>query len=101
MTCELGTCDGSGWIEVDETTARPCGCRELRAKRAASRRLGTGIPKRFRGVGFDRKPIVDLDEQLLRPVRAFVRGIGRNLDDGRGLWLYGDVGTGKTSVAML
>jgi DNA replication protein DnaC len=101
MTCELGVCDGSGWIEVDEMTARPCACRELRAKRAASRKLGTGVPKRFRGVGFDRKPIADLDPQLLRPVRAYVRNIGRNLDEGRGFWFYGDVGTGKTSLAML
>src|SRR3954462_11680216 len=99
--CELGVCDGSGWIEVDEMTARPCACRELRAKRSASRRLGTGIPKRFRGVGFERKPVADLDQQLLRPVRGFVRSIGRNLDEGRGLWFYGDVGTGKTSLAML
>ena len=101
MTCELGICDGSGWIEVDEMTARPCGCREVRARREASRRLGTGIPKRFRGVSFERKPIADLDEHLLRPVRGFVRNVAHNLDEGRGLWFYGDVGTGKTSVAML
>ena len=42
-----------------------------------------------------------MDQQLLRPIRAFVRNIGRNLDEGHGLWLYGDVGTGKTSIAML
>jgi DNA replication protein DnaC len=30
-----------------------------------------------------------------------VRDINRNLDQGRGLWLFGDVGTGKTSLAML
>lgn len=99
--CELGACDGSGWIEVDEMTARPCGCRELRAKRTQSRRLGTGIPKRFRGVGFDRQPIADMDPALTREIRTFVRDIGRNLDAGRGLWLFGDVGTGKTSLAML
>ena len=99
--CELGVCDGSGWIEVDEMTARPCGCREIRARRAQSRRLGTGIPKRFRGVGFDRKPIADMDPQLLRPVRDYIRNVGRNLEEGRGFWFYGDVGTGKTSLAML
>lgn len=82
-------------------TAKPCGCRALKAKRAASRRLGTGIPKRFRGVGFERKPIVDMDPTLTRQIRNFVRDIGTNLDKGRGLWLFGDVGTGKTSVAML
>jgi DNA replication protein DnaC len=99
--CEVGVCDGSGWIEVDELTARPCDCRALKAKRKQSRRLGTGIPKRFRGVGFDRQPIADMDPALTREIRVFVRDVNANLDKGRGLWLFGDVGTGKTSLAML
>jgi DNA replication protein DnaC len=99
--CELGVCDGSGWIEVDELSARPCECRALKAKRKQSRRLGTGIPKRFRGVGFDRHPIADMDPALVREIRNFVRAINVKLDDGKGLWLFGDVGTGKTSLAML
>jgi DNA replication protein DnaC len=99
--CEVGVCDGSGWIEIDELTARPCECRAVRAKRKQSRRLGTGIPKRFRGVGFDRQPIADMDPALVREIRLFVRDINGNLDRGRGLWLFGDVGTGKTSLAML
>jgi DNA replication protein DnaC len=101
VICELGICDGSGWVEIDDLTAKPCGCRELKAKRAASRRLGTGIPKRFRGVGFDRKPIADMDPTLVRQIRVFVRDIDKNLNSGKGLWLFGDVGTGKTSLAML
>ena len=99
--CEVGVCDGSGWIEVDEMSARPCACRAIKAKRRQSRRLGTGIPKRFRGVGFDRKPIVDMDKGLLTPVRGYIRKIDANLDEGRGFWFFGDVGTGKTSLAML
>ena len=99
--CELGVCDGSGWIEVDEMTAKPCGCRAIKAKRKQSRRLGTGIPKRFRGVGFDRQPIADMDPTLTREIRSYVRDINTNLDKGKGLWLFGDVGTGKTSLAML
>ena len=99
--CEVGVCDGSGWIEVDEMTARPCECRAIKAKRKQNRRLGTGIPKRFRGVGFDRQPIADMDPALTREIRLFVRDIDTNLAKGRGLWLFGDVGTGKTSLAML
>jgi DNA replication protein DnaC len=99
--CELGVCDGSGWIETEPGTAKPCACRGIRAKRAASRKLGTGIPKRFRGVGFDRHPIVEMDKGLLTPVRAFIRNIDHNLEEGRGFWFFGDVGTGKTSLAML
>jgi DNA replication protein DnaC len=99
--CELGVCDGSGWIEVDELTAKPCQCRALKAKRKQSRRLGTGIPKRFRGVGFDRQPIADMDPALVREIRTYVRDVDGNLGKGKGLWLFGDVGTGKTSLAML
>ncbi len=100
--CPARRCDGSGWILDDETnTARPCECREIRINRVSSRRLGTGIPKRFRGVSFERKPICDLDPTVIREIRRFVQRIDENIDAGRGIWLYGDVGTGKTSVAML
>jgi DNA replication protein DnaC len=99
--CEVGVCDGSGWIEVGEMSARPCDCRAIKAKLKQSRRLGTGIPKRFRGVGFDRQPIADMDPALVREIRQYVRDVGPNLDKGKGLWLFGDVGTGKTSLAML
>jgi len=100
-TCPIGVCDGSGWLLDEGQVASPCACRELRAKRSASRRTGSGIPKRFRGVSFDRKPISDLDPELLRMVRGYTRDIDANLAAGRGLWFLGDVGTGKTSLAML
>jgi DNA replication protein DnaC len=100
-TCALGICDGTGWILRDDDTAAPCRCREGMIGRAQSKGMGTGIPKRFRGVSFDRKPIVDLDPFVLRPVRTYVERISKNLDQGRGLWFMGDVGTGKTSLAML
>ena len=32
---------------------------------------------------------------------SYVRTIGEQLDEGRGLWFTGDVGTGKTTLAML
>jgi DNA replication protein DnaC len=99
--CPLGVCDGSGWILDDQDHARECQCRQRRISRAAHARLGTGIPKRFRGVSFDRKPICDLEPVILRHIRRFVDGIDGNLDEGRGLWFHGDVGTGKTSLAML
>src|SRR4051812_11835611 len=100
--CPLGICDGSGWVlEEGSDEARPCDCRERRISRAASVRLSSDIPKRFRGVGFDRRPICDLDPVVLRHVRAFVQDVDKHLDDGAGLWFHGDVGTGKTSLAML
>jgi len=69
--------------------------------RAVSRGVGTGIPKRFRGVSFERRPVADLDPMVLRIVRTYVEQIDKNLDEGNGLWFAGDVGTGKTSLAML
>lgn len=100
--CPDRLCDGTGWLLDEEANvARPCTCRERRINRAASRRIGTGIPKRYRGVSFDRRPICDLDPYILQPVREFVRRIEHKLDEGKGLWFFGDVGTGKTSLAML
>ncbi len=99
--CVLGICDGGGWILQDDDTTVPCRCREGMIGRAQSKGMGTGIPKRFRGVSFDRKPVVDLDPFVQRHVRRFVEQVGRNVDAGKGLWFAGDVGTGKTSLAML
>jgi DNA replication protein DnaC len=100
--CPLGVCDGSGWILAEESDeARPCDCRERRISRNASVRLSSAIPKRFRGVSFDRRPIRDLDPMVLRHVRGYVDSVDERLDEGAGLWFHGDVGTGKTSLAML
>jgi DNA replication protein DnaC len=99
--CPLGVCEGNGWLLQDDGEAVPCDCRERRIGKAISRGMGTGIPKKFRGVSFDRKPIADLDPFVLRPVRAFVEDIERNIEAGRGMWFMGDIGTGKTSLAML
>jgi DNA replication protein DnaC len=59
------------------------------------------IPRRYRGASFDRAPVTDLSPDVVRAVRSFTRNIDRNLAAGRGLWLMGDVGTGKTTLAML
>ena len=59
------------------------------------------LPRRFREVSFDREPVRSMNNALIRDVRAYVRAIGERLDEGRGLWFIGDVGTGKTTLAML
>jgi DNA replication protein DnaC len=101
--CAVGQCDGSGWLPLDDNpnTTRPCPCRERRVNRALSVRMGSGIPKRFRGVSFERKPICDLEPSRVQYVRAFVNSIDERIDSGDGLWFSGDTGTGKTSLAML
>jgi DNA replication protein DnaC len=88
---------------VDEATntAAPCRCRESLIGRAITRRTNTTIPKRFRGVSMDRKPLVDLDRSIRAGISAFLDDLDANLAQGHGLWCYGDVGTGKSSLLML
>ncbi|MGI8921530.1 MAG: ATP-binding protein [Solirubrobacteraceae bacterium] len=100
--CPHDLCDGSGFVIDDETnTARPCRCRAQRIGRARASTLAGVIPKRFRGVGFDRSPVTEIDPIVVREVRRYVEDIDAQLDAGRGLWFMGDVGTGKTTLAMI
>ncbi len=105
-TCALGVCDGSGWIVGADDVARPCECRQRRIKRARSRGMQSALPQRYRGVSFDRPPISSMAGQrstasVVAEVRDFCDGIEDELAEGNGIWLQGDVGTGKTSLAML
>ena len=100
--CPFELCDGSGFVVDDASdVAAPCRCRATRINRARARSLSAVIPKRFQGVSFDRAPVVDMDPEIVRVVRRYVEAVDGNLDSGRGLWFTGDVGTGKTTLAML
>jgi DNA replication protein DnaC len=100
--CPYGECDGSTWVLDEETNdSRPCRCRGQRVRRAAGGGIGTGIGRRFLEVSLDREPIRSIEPARLRRVRSFTREIERNLDEGKGLWFDGPVGTGKTSLAIL
>jgi DNA replication protein DnaC len=103
--CPLGRCDGSGFV-VDEqgNVARDCDCRAARIAGARTRSLAARIPKRYRGVSFERPPVTDIAlcaPEQVAIVRRYVTSVQDNLDGGRGLWIQGDVGTGKTTLAML
>jgi DNA replication protein DnaC len=104
--CPLAVCDGSGWILGPEDVARPCECREPRLQRGRSRGVSSIIPPRYRGVSFDRPPVTEMarsleSKQAVRKVAEFTDSLEENLDGGRGLWIYGNTGTGKTTLAML
>jgi DNA replication protein DnaC len=103
--CPLGICDGSGFvIDEDTNTATDCECRAGRIAAARTRSLEGRIPRRYRGVSFERPPVSDLARSApdqIQAVRRYVRGLEAKLDAGRGLWIVGDVGTGKTTLAML
>ena len=100
--CPLGICDGSGFVvDEDARTAVPCACRPQQVERRRARSLSAVIPRKYRGVSFDRPPVTDLAEPVVRAVRRYVDDVHQRLDAGDGLWLEGDVGTGKTTLAML
>jgi DNA replication protein DnaC len=101
LPCPLGVCDGSGWILGPEDVARPCECRERMVARARLRGVDSVIPAKYRGVSFERPPVTLMNEIVVKRVREYCESIEGNLDEGRGLWLYGSTGTGKTSLAML
>jgi DNA replication protein DnaC len=104
--CPIGACDGSGWILGPEDVARPCECRERRLRRGRVRGLASAIPPRYRGVSFDRPPVSDMARDMktravVNHVRTFTEELEENLSGGRGLWLMGNTGTGKTTLGML
>ena len=105
-SCPHGVCDGSGWVLGPEDVARPCECRAPRMARRRARGVSSAIPARYRGVSFERPPVSDMERNpasraVVLGVRDYVDHLEERLGEGRGLWLMGDVGTGKTTLAML
>jgi DNA replication protein DnaC len=95
-------CDGSGFVIDEETsTARDCGCRAARIARVRAAQLEGRIPRRYQGVSFERPPVLGMPEPVVAEVRRYAHAISARLAQGRGLWLVGDVGTGKTTLAMV
>ncbi|HEX5929797.1 MAG TPA: ATP-binding protein [Solirubrobacterales bacterium] len=106
QACPLGVCDGSGWILGPEDVARPCECRAARLNRGRAKGVASAIPARYRGVSFDRPPVSDMARDMgtrhvVQATRDYVEGIDENVAAGRGLWLMGNTGTGKTTLGML
>jgi len=100
--CSFEVCDGSGFVVDEKTnTARDCQCRPQRVSRARARSLSGVIPRKYRGVSFDRPPVTEIAPAVTGAVRRYVNRIDEQVDAGRGLWLCGSVGTGKTTLAML
>jgi DNA replication protein DnaC len=100
--CPYELCDGSGFrIDEETRTAFECRCRPIVVARAQSSGLSNVIPRRYRSVAFDRPPVAYMPAPVVRVIRRFCERIDEQLDAGRGLWLMGNVGTGKTTLAML
>jgi DNA replication protein DnaC len=98
---ECPKCGGDGFLLDDGGDAVPCECRRMRMRRARSAGVSSVIPRKYRGVSFDRAPVSEMSPVVVRTVRSFTANIERHISAGKGLWLMGDVGTGKTTLAML
>jgi DNA replication protein DnaC len=105
--CPLGVCDGSGF-EIDEhtNTTRDCACRAGRVANARARHLRGSVPRRYTNLSWDRHPLTvlasdPLNADSVRKVRRYCADVQRNLAEGRGLWLMGHTGTGKTTLGYM
>jgi DNA replication protein DnaC len=103
--CPENRCDGSGFVYDDGgRRARPCACRPGRIARKRAAALEGRIPRRYREVSFDREPLPTLERTapyVVREVREYVQNVSERIVRGQGIWFTGDVGTGKTTLAML
>jgi DNA replication protein DnaC len=107
--CSFERCDGSGF-EIDEhtNTARDCACRAQRIADARARHLRDRVPRRYLDLSWERPPLAVLARDpdpvtadSVRKVRRYCTEIERNLAEGRGLWLMGRTGTGKTTLGYM
>ena len=99
--CPEGTCDGSGWILGDDDVARPCACRKARISRAAR---ATWAPA-CRGASCARRASTATRSATCTPRSSATSGefcaeVEAQPRRRRGRWFEGDVGTGKTLLAM-
>src|SRR4051812_44723385 len=102
QTVGCQACAGATYVLDEETgQARPCKCRDQAIKRAKTRRLLTSLPRYYldSGVALDRRPVIDLAPKLRREIKSYARNLASNIDEGRGLWVAGPPGTGKTAAA--
>ncbi|HEX3391087.1 MAG TPA: ATP-binding protein [Solirubrobacteraceae bacterium] len=102
--CPFDLCDGSGFVVEEETnTASDCRCRAQRIARSRASALEARIPNRYRASTFEQLEGDSLSafSAQVSIVRRFVKRISQNVDEGNSMWIMGDIGTGKTALAML
>jgi DNA replication protein DnaC len=105
--CSFNICDGSGFLIEEETnTASDCACRRQRVANARAHRLRDRVPRRYMNLSWDRHPLTQLAGDPLngdsaRRVKRYCADISANLAEGRGLWLMGHTGTGKTTLGYM
>jgi DNA replication protein DnaC len=100
-------CDANGFL-FDEVTrqAYPCSCRDDRLRRRAhgdmEASVGRYAPPRFQDLDPSRLPLSGIAERhtaAANVVRRYTANVADHVRQGRGLWLLGNKGTGKTTLA--
>lgn len=97
-------CRGDGFVLDEQGDAIACSCRRTRIRHARAAGVSSVIPRKYRGVSFERAPVPEIERMnppVVREVRRFCDEIDERIATGRGLWFMGDKGTGKTTLAML
>jgi len=97
-------CGNDGFLLNAEGEATACECRSTRIRRARAQGVSSVIPRKYRGVSFDRFPVPEIERVnplIVREVRRYCEEINKRMAAGDGMWLMGDNGTGKTTLAML
>ena len=99
-------CDANGFLfDEERRQAYPCSCREERLRRRLhgdmEASVGRYAPPRFQDLDWGALPLSGIAEQhgaAATVVRRYAAAIERNVRSGRGLWLLGNKGTGKTTL---
>jgi len=121
--CPYELCGGDGWVWVgpdgaqvsvdqqgdpdwlgagvdpSELEQTECHCYQQRVKTRRIERALRNVPKSLRHVGFDRGPINLMPHGDVDPVRTWTKNAAENIEAGRGLWLTGGTGNGKSTLA--
>lgn len=97
-------CRDTGWVDhgtEDGAAVSRCACALERDRLRRTVWLKAGVPTRFRGVGLARAPLTSLPPAQLSALTEFYDHLDAKLDSGRGLWLSGETGVGKSAAAAL
>lgn len=65
------------------------------------RRVNQELPEWAFNLSFERNPIPAIPQRALRWIRGYVNSVEEKVREGKGLWLSGQSGTGKTAAASL
>jgi DNA replication protein DnaC len=78
-----------------------CDCMRAHIQERVLATIGQEVPAWMRNLSFDRNPIALIAEPALRRIRGYYNAIDKKVELGKGLWLGGATGTGKTAAAAL